>query len=436
MRQCVELGLHRKPLTERNRHNQALHTRIFWDCYVHDRYSSATLGRPYAIDDGDIEVDPPDFEYLTPSARPVSGKLTSFGFLVGLRRITSRMHTEFLAFKHVQHLPTHASVTIAGRIYTQLQAFLSELQDWRLRGPSSSIPRSLFERVEWFDFVVEKDWLALIRDAISQLLAAKVHIFRELYQQCLQSSVKVIDTYAAMFQRGYITWTRSYFQIIFNAGLSIMYCLSSLGAGALREDSVDHFVGAKAAEASLKSCKLVLSAFEREMPDTRAFVLVFEALRQRFSGAKSASQPNTRAETPNEQVSDPDPALPQSGYHVASGDPQSSLETSFYRAAPSSQVHFNGTTLATDPVTLRDAEVLEGTAGSQALLQDDFLTSFPFQEFDMYDGNLFDNDILEHMQTGLGQYAWGNLLDTNSVWNQWSADNRATGNQYMDHTFY
>ena len=431
MRQCVELGLHRMPLRHDDHQRESLKKRIFWDCYVHDRYSSATLGRPYAIDDHDIEVEPPDHQQPPESA--VRTPVTIFGFLVGLRRITSRMHTEFLSTRNHQHSPTSISLTTAGRIYTQLQGFLGELCEWRRVAPSFDKAQSLFEREEWYDFVVEKDQLALIRGAMSQLLAASINIPKQIHQQCLQCSCKVIETYAGMFQQGHITWNRSYFHIIFNAGLSIMYCLSSLNTGGPWESGVEQSIG-KQAEGSLRSCKTVLMAFEREMPDTRAFVLVFEALRQRFSNGKSASQPNTRAETPTGPIAEKGlhPGDTQhSGDFQASIGPQHLLQPVLNGTFPISDSS-NGMTVApslpvVNPPVSTTLDVFPGLNDGQVALSDELLDAFPFQDFEVFDGSLFDNDMLEHMEAGLGQYAWGNLLESNSIWNQWSADSRDNG---------
>jgi hypothetical protein len=57
VRQCIELGLHRKsPYLEVSMEKE-LSVRIFWSCYYLDRGVSVALGRPPAIADGDIDVE-------------------------------------------------------------------------------------------------------------------------------------------------------------------------------------------------------------------------------------------------------------------------------------------------------------------------------------------------------------------------------------------
>lgn len=56
MRICVQLGYHKArskpldPVTEQRRR------RLFWCCYVQERFAACGLGRPIAIADSDITV--------------------------------------------------------------------------------------------------------------------------------------------------------------------------------------------------------------------------------------------------------------------------------------------------------------------------------------------------------------------------------------------
>lgn len=57
VRQCIELGLHRKTAHQDVTMEVELKARIFWSCYYLDRGVSVALGRPPAISDGDIDVE-------------------------------------------------------------------------------------------------------------------------------------------------------------------------------------------------------------------------------------------------------------------------------------------------------------------------------------------------------------------------------------------
>jgi len=57
VRQCIELGLHRKASGNEVTMEKELKAPIFWSCYYLDRGVSVALGRPPAISDGDIDVE-------------------------------------------------------------------------------------------------------------------------------------------------------------------------------------------------------------------------------------------------------------------------------------------------------------------------------------------------------------------------------------------
>jgi hypothetical protein len=62
MRQCIEWRLHIGNLDNRDSLDlltEQHHRRIFWACYIVDRYSSGILGRPFAIRESDITVGLP-----------------------------------------------------------------------------------------------------------------------------------------------------------------------------------------------------------------------------------------------------------------------------------------------------------------------------------------------------------------------------------------
>lgn len=60
MSMCIEMGLHRrrpKSATPSDAEDVELKRRAFWCCYSLDRATSQVLGRPFAIDERDINVE-------------------------------------------------------------------------------------------------------------------------------------------------------------------------------------------------------------------------------------------------------------------------------------------------------------------------------------------------------------------------------------------
>lgn len=119
---CIELGLHRKQPTAPSPHaprDAEIRRRVFWACYCLDRMTSVVLGRTFAIDDRDINVEVCQFQswrtdpWLTlmqlPSDDNIFWDLTSLGspplaeeapwsnmrpfiHIIKLRRIQSKIH--------------------------------------------------------------------------------------------------------------------------------------------------------------------------------------------------------------------------------------------------------------------------------------------------------------------------------------------------------
>lgn len=59
LRICIECGFHRQPTSDLVPMQEQMQRRVFWQSYNIERYSSATLGRPFGISDDAISVSLP-----------------------------------------------------------------------------------------------------------------------------------------------------------------------------------------------------------------------------------------------------------------------------------------------------------------------------------------------------------------------------------------
>lgn len=59
MRNCVELGLHRRRTSSKLTFQSELKKRLFWICYWHERETAIAMGRPPSVSDHDIDVPLP-----------------------------------------------------------------------------------------------------------------------------------------------------------------------------------------------------------------------------------------------------------------------------------------------------------------------------------------------------------------------------------------
>lgn len=111
MRMCIDIGLHGKLIKRTSLIQQQLQRRIFWTCYIIDRYSSIILDRPFAIADRDIHTAPPveadddqvvelegydiDLDSAFTQGPIRANAMSVFCFCIRLRQLSSKMGTMF-----------------------------------------------------------------------------------------------------------------------------------------------------------------------------------------------------------------------------------------------------------------------------------------------------------------------------------------------------
>ncbi|KAH8645932.1 fungal-specific transcription factor domain-containing protein [Tricladium varicosporioides] len=317
MRMCIEHGLHRLPNTKIPLLHEQLQRRIFWECYMIDRYSSGTLDRPMAIADRDIRIGFPanadDEEVVAAqdifpdldsfSTAHVAGHLAMrtnemsvFFVVLRLRQITSRIHSKFSR--------TSESFLATGKIYTDLNQNLCDLEEWRKSTPVFDNPKCLYQTQEWYDLLYSGEQLILIRKGIELLPKRNGVPPEEILTLCLQFASKTIELYSNLYRQGMITYTRSYFQMLFTAGLSVMFCVS---------------VGTKVtntiSETSLKTlsiCEETLKNIGVKLPDAKSYVAVFAALRGNIAKKRDRYLQRSQATS---RRSPEIPSTPSGSYH-------------------------------------------------------------------------------------------------------------------------
>lgn len=301
MRQCIEWSLHTKALNVSDLLTEQHHRRIFWECYVCDRFSSGILGRPFAILESEISVPLPvdsNDEAISASnatsldqiVAPLVGsptELSTFIWHTQLRRISSRIHSTFYtgrsqgSQRSTEGIRTSALKSV-GYVYASFLRFEKELRAWRDSAPIFPSPDGLYQSPEWHEFLFEKDRLLLARGAMHNIPAqpyAPTTAAKDILNACFTSATRTIELYAELMKQGLITWTRSYFQVIFTAGLTIIYyaSLNPLKDGlcmlATGNASIQDPIG------TLNLCSTVLYFFREKMPDAGSFAVVFDVLK-------------------------------------------------------------------------------------------------------------------------------------------------------------
>lgn len=397
IRLCIEQGLHKPPTTRKGLLLEQLERRVFWECYVIDRYSSITLDRPLAIADRDIRVLLPvdandeeleaaegpisdlDLFQFSPQLRSGHSELTVFFTSVRHRQITSKIHGLFQSSSSSSSKDPSGgapSVTATGRVYAKLYRLLDELDTWRRSNPVFESPRCLYETQDWFDLRWMRERLILVRKAMDLVPKRGSIPPHDLLSLCLQNATNVITVYCRLYGSQQMTYTRSYFQTLFTAGLSVLFYLSVTTDP--DPGTVDQTMNA------LAQCEQGLKELQDALPDAAQYVAVYEALYRHISHKLRQ----------NGRWSGLGSTNVQSGYaHLHSS--QNTVESGMSHTQLLSGV-FGEWPLPT-PNSL-PAGTDNPAMGSQPPIPEELL-SF---------GTLFWDDTVWNMEAGLGEYAYGN----------------------------
>lgn len=152
IRQCIEMGMHRKTQDRKPLRliDYETRKRVFWCCYCLDRQVSIILGRPFAISDRDIDVelpldvhisieDPDEMDRVIeamktpdPADEPQPTGLTVFIYIIKLRQIESRIQQTIYRVDQ----PTSPATK------DEVEGFIVELDRWRDSMPTEDKNRS------------------------------------------------------------------------------------------------------------------------------------------------------------------------------------------------------------------------------------------------------------------------------------------------------
>lgn len=422
MRLCIEQSLHKPPPSNSSCSllEEQLQRRVFWECYMIDRYSSSTLDRPCAIADKYIKIGFPadandeDLETadisrsfpnldsfcaassINSNSDSSNTEMSVFFACLRLRQITSSIHSKF---GDKTSTATQNEATARGPIYAELDHLLSELHGWRCTTPSFETPRSLYEMQDWYDLLYFRERLQLVRKAIDLVPKLNGVPPRDLLSLCLQCATGAITAFWKLFEPKKITFTRSYFQMLFTAGLSIMYSLSVVG-------DFDP-ASMKAGTEAVTTCEYILKQMGVNLSDAKRYVAVYEALRcyviRKYSrNLQIDPQPEhgLLASTPHfYQISAPNLAV--------SHDERNTGDIFGTRVPIFNGVGFTNhradQTSGDFPLLdtqLADLPIMHGTTDSlynDASISDGSVLSW----------NIFGDDALWNMEAGLNEYAYG-----------------------------
>ncbi|EXJ91784.1 hypothetical protein A1O3_00334 [Capronia epimyces CBS 606.96] len=250
LRQCTELGLHRKIpwyRVDSNPLKTQIRRRVFWCCYNLDRAMSITLGRPQSITDSDIDVEYPldiDDENITVSGLLCEPRISNSDppttmsaaiHTIRLRQIWARIQCSV----HAQ-VGTEADVTSTTSTTTTttpdqdsdslLAGFKRELEEWLESSPSqlssSHAQNNSFGSREWFDMMYHHSILLLYRYRLTNQRNNR-KVPSAIYLECAQSSALLCAGYRQLYVSDRLHDTWGGLHNLFLGGVTFLYCLWS-----------------------------------------------------------------------------------------------------------------------------------------------------------------------------------------------------------------
>lgn len=216
------------------------------------------------------------------------GRLTETTILlisVKLRRVSSHIHTEFCRLTDDYRAASQLHLNI-GRIHVVVNQLLGELEAWRQNAPMIQNPTCLYHSQQWYDLLYAREKLYLVRRAVDLVPRKGGVLPQHFLTLLLHGALDVIEKYSALcWGTSFITHTRSYFHMMFTAGLSVILCViysSSLPRADL-ESSAN----------GLTSCERTLASMAGPLQHAEAYVTVFAALHRDVSRKVKRALGNT-----------------------------------------------------------------------------------------------------------------------------------------------
>lgn len=305
MRSCIELDLHRRRPKLCGTDTSPLQQcqRVFWEAYLLDRFSSRTLGRPFAIADRVISTDIPS---------PHEEDISVFQWLIGIGRLSSEIQSVMEDRRVKSASPSAGSSATStpdlGGVLCQLRRFHHDLGSWHKSAPLFNNPSCLFETREFFELTYQEERLRLIRVTIEVLSSKAMLPPAVLLEPCLQAARAIICSFAALRGWNMITFSRAYMHLIFTAALVIVAVLetrthpqdgrnhktrsSGIDADDWLRDLVDDRWSAEARDIwnDLSVAGSLLSWFADSMPDMAVYNQFFQKLRHQLETSGSSRE--------------------------------------------------------------------------------------------------------------------------------------------------
>lgn len=175
--------------------------RVFWDCYLLDRTSSSTLGRPFGIADSDTHQDLSVHQSSTDPRTSTGSELGVFNHTIRLMQIESAIRASLLrqtdASPHPPNCFYDVTETNLDHLYNVFHAHSKSLYDWWTQRPPPSPEHGVYQASEYFELLHRRKKLDLTRAILSS--AWKAHVrSKELLRGCLRTALSLLSLFSSL----------------------------------------------------------------------------------------------------------------------------------------------------------------------------------------------------------------------------------------------
>ncbi|KAF9895347.1 hypothetical protein FE257_000251 [Aspergillus nanangensis] len=223
IRSCIENNLHRRTTSVTPMQDQ-MRRRVFWTTYILERQASITVGRPFAISDRDISIEPPidaDDEFICfPDCIALQEARGLSEVSMQVRHIKIRQFSS-----RIQHILSRKYATTTEWRSLELNEVLTELDEWRASIPPMLSGQNIYQTESWVDLNYHKERLSCLKALAFPPSPGSSDFASEHIRLCLVAAIGVVQSYVGLTSCDERVMNWMCVQDMLSSGFTALYCL-------------------------------------------------------------------------------------------------------------------------------------------------------------------------------------------------------------------
>ncbi|KAI8665095.1 Zn(2)-C6 fungal-type domain-containing protein [Fusarium sp. Ph1] len=229
MRICIQLGYHKKPVQPLDPVTEQVQRRLFWCCYVQERFSACNLGRPIMISDSEITVQMPEeicldeIRHLPTSRSGVRSEVSVLVRQAALRKISAKVRSTLYT---PNRTTTNQDIATKEALATGLAQALEEWRSLHEEKSTDATSSCLFDTVEYLNINLYRERLFIYTSLAfpsgkkgTQFIPGIKHL-----RYCFDAAVHIIHEYQTLLDRKIDLPIWTHVQDVLRAGFTLLYC--------------------------------------------------------------------------------------------------------------------------------------------------------------------------------------------------------------------